>query len=201
VLADCWLNISNEWMSLSSYKIVEKAYALMFRAVSDNYKILYLKSLLTWQGTCIYLAKSHFTDKECQSMRKGISRIIRVSGSSLLVLLAFSSMGVHADSIDVADLTEEDVFGKSGLSGQFTEHHNVHVGDSKPGKGPNYCKSAANLDFIPGAGAWNASENGLRNRQLHGNGGETYAVPEPGTLALLGIGLIGMGIASRRRVA
>jgi hypothetical protein len=186
------------------------AYALMFRAVSDNYKILYLKNLLAWQGTCIYLAKSHFTDKECQSMRKGISRIIRVSGSSLLVLLAFSSMGVYADSIDVADLTGEDVFGQSGLSGQFTEHpglgvcggtHNVHVGDSKPGKGPNYCKSAANLDFIPGAGAWNASENGLRNRQLHGNGDETHAVPESGTLALLGIGLVGMGIVSRRRVA
>ena len=143
-------------------------------------------------------------------MRKGISRITRVLGSSLLVLLAFSSMSVYADSIGVSDLTEEDVFGQSGLSGQFTEHpglgvcggtHSVHVGDSKSGNGPNYCNSAANVDFIPGAGAWNASENGFRNRQLQGNGGDVHAVPEPGSLALLGIGLIGMGIVSRRRVA
>ena len=143
-------------------------------------------------------------------MRKGISWMMRVLGSSLLVLLALGSMGVYADSINVTDLTEEDVIGASAFPGLLTEHpglgvcggtHSVHVGDSKPGNGPNYCNSAANVDFIPGAGAWNASENGFRNRQLQGNGGDVHAVPEPGSLALLGIGLIGMGIVSRRRVA
>jgi hypothetical protein len=122
-------------------------------------------------------------------MRKGISWMMRVLGSSLLVLLALGSMGVYADSINVTDLTEEDVFGASAFPGLLTEHP------------ANYCNSAANVDFIPGAGAWNASENGFRNRQLQGNGGDVHAVPEPGSLALLGIGLIGMGIVSRRRVA
>lgn len=38
-------------------------------------------------------------------MRKGISWMMRVLGSSLLVLLALGSMGVYADSINVTDLT------------------------------------------------------------------------------------------------
>jgi hypothetical protein len=129
-------------------------------------------------------------------MRNGISWMIRALGSSLVVLLALGSACVRADLIHTVDIADEQI--GLGVCGNV---HSVHVSDSKPGNGPNYCNSNAQSAFVPVAAAWNAFDNRSQGRPFRDSGTETHAVPEPGTLALLGIGLIGIGVARRRRNA
>ena len=61
--------------------------------------------------------------------------------------------------------------------------------------------SASNFLGPYGAGAGVALSIGFGDQQFYISGMEVRAVPEPGTLALFGIGLLGMGAMRRRRRA
>ena len=61
----------------------------------------------------------------------------------------------------------------------------------------NFITAANTLTFTPtGGGFFNVR---VGRRWAGGIGQYTTTVPEPGTLALLGIGLLGLGLASRRK--
>jgi hypothetical protein len=70
--------------------------------------------------------------------------------------------------------------------------------------GNPYNDSLAGVDVNNWLGPFNATKDvpfgiGFFNEQFYVSGMEVHAVPEPGTLALLGIGLFGMGFARRRQ--
>jgi len=63
----------------------------------------------------------------------------------------------------------------------------------------NYWYGRWSITCTPGPDEDRCSPNGISHMSLYGKKGDGEKVPEPGSLALLGLGLAGLGVGRRRR--
>ena len=115
----------------------------------------------------------------------------------MISAIVLSNIGGVGTFIDILDVVLTGSTGFSILSGDtaarlndanLSEEFSLRFDTTGLGSGSHN----ANLEFVTSEGSINYSLIGAV---------EAQAIPEPGTLALFGLGLVGLGIARRRKVA